>query len=145
MSTTHEYDHILEHTHIHTSVTAAINYHIPASRLGIALAWTAPAHIPHSNFPQTSSLSSPYSSVFLSVNRVWSYMSQIFPSPNSGPRAWTLCHLPATHLYTFGIFSISQEFSLFLPTVELPPWLTFSQDFFPFILPQYMNFPSILS
>lgn len=90
-SATHEYDHILEHTHTHTPVTTAINY-IPASRLEIALAWTAPSHIPHSNFSQTSSLSSPYSSVFLSVNRGWSYRgrsdrSQIFPSPNSGPRA----------------------------------------------------------
>lgn len=68
-SATHEYDHILEHTHTHTPVTTAINYYIPASRLEIALAWTAPSHIPHSNFSQTSSLSSPYSSVFLSVNR----------------------------------------------------------------------------
>lgn len=115
MSTTHEYNHIPEHTHTHTSVTAAINYYIPASCLGIALAWTAPSHIPHSSSSQTSSLSSLYSSVFLSVNRGWSYMSQIFRSPNSSPRAWTLSHLPAAHLYTSCIFSISQ-FSLLLPT-----------------------------
>lgn len=89
------------HTHTHTSVTAAINYYSPASRLGISLAWTAPSHIPHSSFSQTSSLSRPYSSVW-----EWSSMSQIFPSPNSGPRAWTLSHLPAAHLYTSCIFSI---------------------------------------
>lgn len=119
MSTTHEFDHILEHTHTHTSVTAAINYYTPASRLGIAVAWTAPSHIPH-NFSQTSSLSVP-APPCSSLSTGDALLGHKYLPVQTAALGHELPHLPATHLHTSCIFSVSQESALLLPAAELPP------------------------